>query len=471
LSDISDKVDKVISLLTGKTFSQDDPVFAQALKWVELFPQVVDSSRRSLLIKTMIATFGITERDIYARIAKVDPAVQLVPEPENPESALKAALPHGSFLDWYTDYTRGTESPMSYHVFSGLCVLGAALGRRVFKDKGGFFKIFPNQCTILIGPPGKVMKTSAVDIATSFIKEAVLCPIMADAITPESIVDALVQSGHHFIYAPEFSIFFGRQKYNEGLTTLMLRLLDSPSEYTRKTVTRGDITISNIALSILGGSTMSLLTTATPDQVTSSGFLNRFTPVVENETTRSFPEPVAGDPRLRHKMLETLTRFKAFAGQITFDTQATKWFEHWYNVRKKLLNELDSEAAAETIQRGPVHLERISMLVHLSHCDTFEVCERCCEVAKYLLDYVETRIPQITTALNMTSIARDADLVLTMLTRLGGVADRSTLMRRVSSRMGKLEFDRHINTLRETRALREEKRGLATIYVLEGNNA
>src|SRR5258708_40366881 len=98
---------------------------------------------------------------------------------------------------------------------------------------------------------------------------------MADAITPESLIDALVKSGHHFIYAPEASVFFGRQKYNEGLVTLMLRLLDSPSDYTRSTVARGEITVTDIALNILAGSTLSLLSEATPGTVTTGGFLNR----------------------------------------------------------------------------------------------------------------------------------------------------------------------------------------------------
>jgi hypothetical protein len=246
----------------------------------------------------------------------------------------------------------------------------------------------------------------------------------------------------------------------------MLRLLDCPNKYVRKTVTRGEITITNVALSVLGGSTLSLLNSSTPDQVTSSGFLNRFILVIENQTTRTFPEPVPGDPTLRIKMLRTLERFKSFGGEVNFDKPAQDYFDAWYNARKEVLRQLEDETAAESIQRGPVHLERMAMLIHLAHCDTFMICESCLKVAEGLLNYVEHNIPQITSVLSRSAIAREADFVVAALSRLGGIADRSTLMRRCSSKLDKLQFDRHINTLRETHAIREEKRGLATIYVL-----
>ena len=224
---LEEQVDKVIALLQGKKIEQSSPIFEQALKWLEFFPQQVDVRRRQALLKSITESFTITEKEVYAKITKTE--LSTLASPTHPEEAVRRLIPRGSFLEWYVDYTLGTESPITFHIFSGLVTLGAALGRRVYKNKGGFFKIYPNLSAILIGPTGKVMKTSAVDIAMNLIEEAVLCPVMADAITPESIVDALVSSGHHFVYAPEFSVFFGKQKYNEGLTTLMLRLLDCPN--------------------------------------------------------------------------------------------------------------------------------------------------------------------------------------------------------------------------------------------------
>lgn len=468
-TDLTAQIDRVIQLLDGQKFSKGSPVFEKSLTWIENFPHSVDEARRKKLIRIVTETFDITEGEIYAYITKAEQHTEghLRSELVKAERELEAGLPKDGWLKWYVDYTRGLESPMAYHVFCSLSVLGAALGRRVYKDKGGFFQIYPNYCVILIGPTGRVAKTSAVDVAKNLIKESVLCPIMSDAITPEAIVGALTKSGHHFIYAPEFSVFFGKQRYNEGLTTLMLRLLDSPDTYVRETLGGGEIVVTNVALTVLGGSTLSLLAGSTPDQVTSSGFLNRFMLVVENDTCREFPDPIRGDPELRRKMLAVLQRFKGLAGEMTFEPAADRWRREWYHARKKMIREVENEMTAEVIQRGAVHFERTAMLVHLAHCDNFHICESCCKVADHLMRYAEARIPQTVAALSQTVLSRDSDYVTGVLRRLGGVLDRSTLMRRVSSKMDKTIFDRHIGSLIEQKVVRVEKRGLATIYILE----
>jgi hypothetical protein len=467
-TDYSSQIDRVIKLLDGSKFTRDSPVFEQSIQWIEFFPHAVDETRRRKLLQVVTTAFGITEGEIYAKIARATSTNGIhLPIEASEEKALEDGLPKTGWLKWYVEYTRGLESPLSYHIFCSLAVLGSALGRRVYIDKGGFFRIYPNYCVILIGPTGRVAKTSAVDVATKFIREMVLCPIMADAITPEALVMALGGSGHHFVYAPEMAVFFGKQKYNEGLTTLMLRLLDCPDSYTRKTLTAGEVTITNIALTLLGGSTLSLLAGSTPDQVTSSGFLNRFMLVVENDTPREFPDPIRGAPELRTKMLALLDRFKAFSGEVRYTPQATLWFANWYHQRKQMIRMVENEMTAEVIQRGASHFERTVMLIHLAHCDNFEICVACCEVAAHLMRYIEKRIPQTVAALSQSVVSKDTDHVVQVLRRLGGVSDRSNLMRRVASRMDKAAFDRHIATLKEHRSVREEKRGLATIYILE----
>lgn len=460
--DYSDQVTKVIELLGRERLNKEHPAYEQAIKWVANFPHSVDEAKRKELIASITSCFGIIELDIYADAfggKRITPPIIIDHERE-----LEAKLPKTGWLKWYIDHTRFTESPLSYHVFSSLTALGAALGRRVYKEKG-FFRIYPNFCTILIGPTGRVMKTSAVDIAKGLIKKAVLCPIMADAITPEGLIGTLSQhGGHQFIYAPEASVFLGKQRYNEGLTTLMLRLLDCPDEFTRSTLGGGETCVTNVALSILAGSTLSLLSGASPETVTSGGFLNRFVLVVENDSPRIYPEPQKGT--WEPKLLEVLDRMKAFSGPVTFDKQADQWFDHWYRERKHLIRNVDSETAAEVIQRGPMHLERMAMLIHLAHCDTFSICAECCAVAQTLLEYYEGHLPQMVAALSNTTSAKGMEFVLGALRKHNGVLDRTSLMHKISHRMDRNELDRHLGTLKEMKTVREEKRGLATVYVL-----
>lgn len=454
-------------MLHGRKFTRDSKTFTTALQWIAYFPQTLPVSKRRLLIDTVCDTFEIAEADLYATLS----GLALPPRSNNhidTEARLEGALPKGGWLEWYVNYTRRTESPLSYHLFSSLCVLGAALGRRVFKPKG-FFNIYPNYCVVLVGPPARVAKTSAVNIADSLIRNTALCPVMADKATPEAIIQALMEKGgHQFFYCPELAVFLGKQTYNEGLTQLMLRLLDCPNQLTVRTRARGEETISSpITISMLAGTTMSLFANSTPDQVTSSGFLSRFLIVVENDTPREYPEPAKGSINLERNIQDTLRRLRDMQGEITYTPAATEWFTTWYHERKKRMREITEDSLAEAMSRFAVHLERTAMLIHLAEHDSFEVCPECFQTAKMLLDYVESKMPAVMTAIDKAIKSQDTDFILTTLSKLGGAADHSKLLRRCSSRMDAAMFKRHIITLTESNRLRQERRGALNFYILE----
>lgn len=464
-----EQVETVIRLLANKRLGRDSPPFKVALQWIANFPAQIAEGRKRVLIETVCTAFDISEPEIYAAIAGLQlPARERLVQ--SSDADLQRVLPKGGWLEWYSEYTRYTESPLSYHIFSSLCVLGASLGRRVWKPKG-FFNIYPNYCVVLIGPPARVKKTSAVDIARGLVHQSVLCPIFADKITPEAMVSALQETGHQFVYAPEFSVFFGKQKYNETLTTLMLRLLDSPDEFKAKTEGRGEEIVHNVILTVLGGSTMSLLASATPDQVTSSGFLSRFILVVESDTDRCFPEPRKGDTIYEERIMQTLARLKHFSGAVHYTHEAAEWHDAWYRKHKQSLREINSDAQAEMLGRMSEHLERTAMLIHLAEHDDMGVCTSCFKIAEQLMNYVMRKTPQTATAITKAQKAQDSDFVLDALKRLGGAADHSRLLRRVSSRLDAMMFKKVIQTLTEQKIVREEKRGVVRFYILEGEEA
>jgi len=451
----------VLRLLKGKKLSRDSPVLSKALEWVG-YLQGVDVVKSKELIATIVKTFDITESEIFAKLE----GVEVIAPPEPPgEERLERVIKDSRWLSTYARYTSRTESPLSFHLFCSLGVLGAAVGRRVHKPMG-FFNVYLNQCSVLIGPTGRVKKTAAVDVAKDFINETAICPIMADKVTPEALQSSLLQSGHHFIYAPEFSVFFGKQRYNEGLTTLIIRLLDCPESFKFRTQARGEETVTNVALTILGGSTLSLLSSSTPEEVTSSGFLNRFVLVNESDTRRVFPEPEKGSAEDRAYLISIIKRLTAQEGELSFTREAKGVYNDWYVKRRETLRQAADEIVAEVLERGASHIIRLAGLIHLADCDDFCICEKCLRIGIGLLAYVESNLPDMIQALQKTGSSQDADFILKTLERMGGAADHSTLLRRVASRMNSSQFRQHIKTLEEQLKLKVGQRGAASYYIL-----
>lgn len=458
------QVIKVFEIREHLPDGKNSPLFTKALEWVGHWPTALDVSLRRRLLAAICKSCEVTEAEIYAILAGVAFQGNGRKIWYSQEDKLRDVLPKGGWFERYDQYTRKTESPLSFHIFSSLCVLGAALGRRVYK-RMGFFNVYPNYCVVLIGPTGRVKKTSACDIAKGLIHAAALCPIMADKITPESLATTLARSGHHFIYAPEFSVLFGKQRYNEGLTTQIIRLLDCPESFSVSTQARGTETVTNVALTVLGGTTASLLSSSTPDEVTSSGFLNRFMLVVENDTERCFDVPEKGEG-VEAGLLETAKRLVGYSGEMDFDSQGRNWYSNWYRERWKLLRATADETQVEVMERTPVHLIRTAMLIHLVQCDNLAICVNCLEVAKSLVDYAEKAIPETLLGLKQVSTSQDAEYVIHMLQKLGGAADHSTLLRRVASKMDTGKLKQHVKTLEESGRLTVGRKGSAIYYVL-----
>lgn len=453
----------VIRALEGNHYDKDSPIFKKAIEWIDRWPSTVGEELKRRLIKAVREAFNVTEADIYACLSGVDRAVVLErAQPTGGEDRLRALLPKEGWFKWYDDYTRLTESPLSYHVFCSLVVLGAALGRRVWLDMG-FFKVYPNCAVILVGPPARVKKTSATDIARELVEKCGLCPIMADKVTPEALATALKTSGHHVIHAPELAVFFGKQKYNEGLITLMLRILDSPNQLIISTQSRGDEIVEGLAVSLLGATTPSLLASSTPDQVSSSGFLSRILLVVENDTERCFPIPARGIGEA--KILSTINRLKDFSGCMTFTPEADIWHQAWYRKLWKSLRTMTDETTAEIKGRTHTHMLRTAMLVHLVQCDNFRICESCLSIAANLIQHLDNLTPQMIKSMRQVAISQDADFVYDMLIKLGGASDHSNLLRRVATKMNATQFKQHIRTLEESGRVKVSKKGLGSYYV------
>lgn len=468
---LEEQVKHVIKLLRAKQepLPRDSPAFAKALEWIRIAPGKVDGALRQDLIASVCHAFAISELEVVESLAGVEikPNAKLGSQNGhrvNEEGMLEAIFPKEGWFADYIEYTRYNEAPMSYHVMVSFAVLGAALGRRCYIDMG-HHKIFAPLNVMLIGPTGVVHKSTAVNIARELVRLACVCPISADKITAESLVTDLMEHPQQFIPAAELSVFFGRQKYLEGLSTLILRLLDYPSEFAARTLARSLETIPEPTISIIGGSTMSLLTDSTPAEIISNGFLNRFVVVVENYSMRVFPKPRKGPGE--ESLLKLLKWLKSYKGEITLceGTKAYDFYDVWYRQRKKR-NDSDP-AVAEVTQRGSDHLLRLAMLCHVTLCGTLTLCVDCMSMAAKMLAFLERKAPDLVRAVHASTQTSNSDYVIGVLQKLGGGADHSTLLRRVSSRMNALQFKQVIQTLNEAGILRASTKGVGQFYILK----
>lgn len=440
--------------------------FNNAMDWIKMFPASADFRLKAVLIKGICKAFKVTELELIQHTEGHSIFHQAGVEVPNGDDMLERVLPRTGWFANYAEYTRYNEAPLSYHIFSSMCILGAACGRKVWKSMGTVKSVYPNYCVILIGPTG-IKKNTAADTADWFIRQKDLCPVFADKITPEALISSMQdQGGHHFLYAPEAAVFFGKQKYNDGLSTIMLRLLDCPDTFENRTQTRGVETVTDVALTVLAGTTPSLIMDASASEVSSSGFLNRFMLVVEDRdsTRRCFPEPRKGVGE--QSIMDDIQRMKEKVGEVTWSKHGADAWDTWYRKRWSYLRNEADDITAEVLQRSFNHVLRTTMLMHLVLHDDFEMCDSCLEHSIKLIEYTDRNVPSVMSKLRNSKTSADMDLVVEKIDRAGGAIGHSDLVRAVSHKMQALTLKMHIKTLEEAGRVKVGNQGGLTYYAL-----
>jgi hypothetical protein len=444
---LSEQISKLMQLLDDPTLKVTEELQKQVLKWVQDLPS---SARPPELIRRVARLYDVTEEDMAGII-----------EPETKKIDFESVMPKGGWLSDYIEYTMKIEPPTAYHFFSGAVAMSSALARNVYFRRGDK-DVYPNLAVILVGPSGRVKKTTACQVAVNMLTQ-IGGNILADKITPESFIETFRDKSEAIglIYAPELAVFLGKQKYQEGMVPMLTRLLDNPDVWKSGTIMRGEVELKNVGLTLLGASTLDWIQHAIPKDAFGGGFMSRLIFVVQERTPRVFSEPPPMDQVLKKKLLNGLREMTLVRGAFTRTDAAFLWWDRWY--RKVTDRIADNKHFAGYLARVPEQAWRIAMLLVISEGKKngvlkLEVEERHFDQAVKILDWVEKMLPSTFDQLTENVAGADQMKILEQIKGAGGQMGHSDLLRRNSRRMNSLTFKNCINTLMESKLVEFDRK-------------
>jgi hypothetical protein len=446
---IGQQITKLMQLLQRLPRDKATPeLFNEIIKWSTDIPP----SLRPEALTTAIAQ----------AFSRTVPEIDAVLQPEQKRQEFDPLVPKEGWLHDYVEWTRTTEPPTVFHFFAAATVIGVALGRDVYFDKGAY-QVFPNLCTVIVAPTGRCRKTSACNLAVGLLNK-VGGNVLADLQTPEAMVDGLKTSVNAvgLLYAPELAVFLGRQKYQEGMVPLLTALFDCPKEWTSKTVGKGDRTLSNVALGALWCTTLDWMQRLPPDAF-GGGFMSRLLFVVQENTPRSFPLPPPLDDVKRKDLVSRLSKIMKLKGVMTWaDESAKAYYIRWYNSRDAVGH--GEKQYAGYYERKPDHLIRLATILNAAGRQDFKITVADLDEALAIFTWMEQWLPKTFEELTSTISGEEQQRIMRILKNAGGSMDHSSLLRRVSNKMNKDQFKRAMDTLREAKLVEYEP--VTRLYVL-----
>lgn len=378
-----------------------------------------------------------------------------------------------SWIESYLAYTKKTESPEIFHLWSGLSVIAASLGRKCYIDRGRF-KNYPNQYIILVAASAKCRKTTASDIAAIEIFNKVHPDEPSySKITVERLYmnldrrSKLDKESFCYLYSPELSVMLGRAE-NSGFMDFLTDVYTCRDLWVNETKNKGCDKLINLCINFLGCTTPGDLSTM-PKCMIDGGFAGRVIYVYANEPREAIPDPLVHYTteirKLKLDLIEDLKVISAIEGIYTLSNKAKNLYDKLYI---KNYNRKDFDFRLEPYQnRKMEHVLSVSMLLAASRYDGLVIDEHDIESANYFLSELELRMADSFAEVAYSQSTKYIDLVKNIIRDNSGEIKRYLLVKKVQNKMKARELDELITTLIESKSIvKEPTESGGTIYKL-----
>lgn len=255
--------------------------------------------------------------------------------------------PH--WLVSYVEHTKRQESPEAYHIWTGISILAATLGRKVWlaRRAGGVtrYSIYPGQLMIILtAGSGLVRKSTAISPAKKFLK-SIKKPLISGKTSVEAFLKQMDQASggepQAMLLESELTSFLSKATYLDPLVDVLCKLADAEDEFPYTTIAHGKIIIKNPCLTLLSCTTPESLGSRLPPSATGAGLMSRIIFIYAKETNRIedlsdvedddlSPAEVMYSKLVEQRLYDGLRRINSAAGPFTFAPSGREWFKKFY---------------------------------------------------------------------------------------------------------------------------------------------
>lgn len=257
-------------------------------------------------------------------------------------------LRDGTFLADYMDYFAERETALAYDFWSGLWLMGNAIGRRCYVDRPGA-RVWLNWYIILVAASGITRKSTAVDHAALVLHDVAphfeIEIIQGTGLTVEALqirmqeLTTRYDHAHVALSISELVTALGRNRSASGLVGLLTDLYDAPGvRRSPGSLKGGPVEYHNAYPSLLAASTPTWLARSISPEVVEGGFTSRCMFIYSDRRKKPIAWPKEKkDGPYQDQLSDHLKRIAVDAGKykrFEIADGALSKFTRWYNGRK-----------------------------------------------------------------------------------------------------------------------------------------
>lgn len=357
-----------------------------------------------------------------------------------------------NWLEGYLVYTAESESPTDFHLWVGASVIAGALEREVFFDMG-YFQLYPNIYSVLVSPPGRCKKSTAMRIGRKFLSQVQGIKFTTDSTSREKMIQDLSQAhkdGQSAMtaYSSEFATLLTTSGMD--MVVFLTDIYDSPNEWAHTTKSGGTNKIKAPCLNLIGGTTPDWMARAMPLDTVGIGLTSRIV-FCYQDTPREkdpFPELSPAQVELAGLLTEDLIQISQIAGQYILEPDAKEYYRAWYKERGE--RNLGDPRLSGYFERKPMHLLKLAMVLSAAVSDETIITLPVLEQTLAMLEVTEESMHQVFAGVGRNPLNADLEGTIATLLSSGEGISRGDLLDKFRHNVRKEEMAEILDTLQES---------------------
>ena len=355
-----------------------------------------------------------------------------------------------NLFESYDIYTRETEPPTNYHVWTLISCISACLGRKCFIPQGTY-TVYPNLYIVLVGAPG-MKKSSAMNIGKNFLRTIPDFPLSPASMTREAMLQSLelnrrefsmngVPSEFHQIacFVTEFQEFLGGKHRNSSMIDILTAIWDEPT-YEYNTKNSKPIKIDAPYVSLLACCTTEWLNEKLDASIISDGLARRIIFVYEEHRSKFVPFPKLTEKQLAEfsNIKDELTRLIKTTGRFEFTDDAMEYWEKRY-----VEIQTDAETRPEFLQHyfttKHVLMLKVSMCLSAVLRKDMRIDRAMLCIVDRMFDAFEDNLPNLFRNVGRNKLKPYMEKLVDFIEAEGGKAIKADIMKFMFNDMDTLE--------------------------------
>ena len=239
------------------------------------------------------------------------------------------------------------------------------------------------------------------------------------------------------LFMSELGTFLTQDQYNAGLIQKLNDFWTSKEIDDDSTITRGEIELKDIYVTMMGATTPDTIGDIIPAQAVSDGFISRTLFVKETDINRRWSRPRIIVEDEFNKLEERLAWIaENIRGEYDLSPEAQGFYDIAYHETiNGVVNGQGKETAIKT--RADIQMLKVALLIHAAKYDTSHIISSETFLqAKVIVSNTFPDMYQIVNAVGATFSTKQAEAVREYIVKRGDFVQRQVLLRRFSSDHG-----------------------------------